>query len=143
MYKYPVPFLDPLLAALQTTRDGLPAKTIHVLEAKCGLDVPMCLSSSIMNCYNLAMPATAAHPVAAVLAAQPAPSQAGDEPASDGPPRADHAKPCQWMVTLTEHRDALLSDAWVSDRHTAFATGRECRRRRLRNTRSTDDPSRA
>ena len=36
---------DPLLAALQTTMDGLPAKTIHVLEAKCGLDVPMCLSS--------------------------------------------------------------------------------------------------
>ena len=49
MYKYPVPLLDPLLAALQTTMDGLPAKTIHVLEAKSGLDVPMCLSSSIMN----------------------------------------------------------------------------------------------
>ena len=73
MYKYPVPLLDPLLAALQTTMDGLPAKTIHVLEAKSGLDVPMCLSSSIMNCYNHAMRATEEHPVAAVLEAKPAP----------------------------------------------------------------------
>jgi hypothetical protein len=91
--------------------DGLPAKTIHVLEAKCGSDVPMCLSSSIMNCYNLAMPATEEHPMAAVLEAKPAPSQAGDYPESDGPPMADNTKQFQWIVTITENLDTLLTDA--------------------------------
>ena len=81
------------------------------LEGKRYSDVPMCLSSSIMNCTNLARLATEERPMAAVVEAKPAPSQAGDYPESDGPPMADNTKQFQWIVTIKEKLDALRTDA--------------------------------
>src|SRR5262252_8794276 len=84
------------------------------LEGKRYSDVPMCLSSSIMNCTNLARLATEEHPMAAVVEAKPAPSQAGDYPESDGQPMAENTKQFEWIVTIKENLDALLTNAFVA-----------------------------
>src|SRR5215831_6314837 len=86
----------------------------YVLEAKCCSGVPMYLSSSIMNCHNLAIRATEEHPMAAVLEAKPALSQAGYYPESDGQPMAENTKQFQWIVTIKENLDALLTNAFVA-----------------------------
>jgi Uma2 family endonuclease len=52
--------------------------------------------------------------MAAVREAQPAPSQAGDYPESDGQPMADNTKQFQWIVTIKENLDALLTNAFVA-----------------------------
>ena len=52
--------------------------------------------------------------MAAVLEAKPAPSQAGDYPESDGQPMADNTKQFQWIVTIKENLDALLTNAFVA-----------------------------
>ena len=52
--------------------------------------------------------------MAAVLEAKPAPSQAGYYPESDGQPMADNTKQFQWIVTIKENLDALLTNAFVA-----------------------------
>ncbi len=52
--------------------------------------------------------------MAAVLEAKPALSQAGYYPKSDGQPMADNTKQFQWIVTIKENLDALLTDAFVA-----------------------------
>jgi Uma2 family endonuclease len=52
--------------------------------------------------------------MAAVLEAKPATLQAGDYPESDGQPMADNTKQFQWIVTIKENLDALLTDAFVA-----------------------------
>lgn len=52
--------------------------------------------------------------MAAVLEAKPATSQAIDYPESDGRPMADNTKQFQWIVTIQENLDALLTDAFVA-----------------------------
>jgi len=52
--------------------------------------------------------------MAAVVEAKPAPSQAGDYPESDGQPMADNTKQFEWIVTIKENLDALLTNAFVA-----------------------------
>src|SRR5215475_985990 len=54
------------------------------------------------------------HPMAAVPEAKPAPSQAGYYPESDGQPLAENTKQFQWIVTIKENLDALLTNAFVA-----------------------------
>ena len=52
--------------------------------------------------------------MAAVLEAKPETSQATHYPESDGQPMAENTKQFQWIVTLKENLDALLTQAFVA-----------------------------
>lgn len=52
--------------------------------------------------------------MAAVPEAKPAPSQAGYYPERDGQPLAENTKQFQWIVTIKENLDALLTNAFVA-----------------------------
>ncbi len=52
--------------------------------------------------------------MAAVREAKPAPSQVGYYPESDGQPMADNTKQFQWIVTIKENLDVLLTNAFVA-----------------------------
>ena len=52
--------------------------------------------------------------MAAVLEAKSAPSQAEYYPESDGQPMADNTKQFQWIVTIKENLDAMLTNAFVA-----------------------------
>ena len=52
--------------------------------------------------------------MAAVLEAKPAPWQDGYYPESDGQPMAENTTQFQWIVTIKENLDALLTNAFVA-----------------------------